>query len=68
MQWPHDVLMMPINFTNSGHVAILDICSVDYRWIINGISKSEASNLLEKADLNEKKKLTLKIIISLYYV
>ena len=27
---------------------------VDYRCIINGVSTSEAINLLQKADLNEK--------------
>ena len=47
----HDVLMM---FVNLSDIAILNINGVDYCCIITGISKSEAVNLLQKADLNEK--------------
>ena len=34
-----DVLMMSMNLHN---ITILNIHGVDYRWVINGISKSEA--------------------------
>ena len=47
----HDVLMMYINLNN---IAILNINSADYRFIINGISRSDVLNLLKNADLNEK--------------
>ena len=47
----HDVLMMSMNL---GDIAILDIRGVDYRSIINGISKSEAMALFNLATLNEK--------------
>ena len=42
--------MMSINLND---LAILNIHSVDYRFIINKISKSEAVNLLQNADLRE---------------
>ena len=35
-------------------IAILNTDRAYYRCIINGISKSEAINLLQKADLNGK--------------
>ena len=41
-----------VNFTD---VAILIIWDVDYRCIINGISKSEAINLLQNADFTEER-------------
>ena len=44
----HDVLMMPIYI-------ILNICSLDC-CIINGISKSEVVNLLQKCCFKQKKK------------
>ena len=47
----HGVLMMSINLNN---IAILNINSVDYRCIINGISKGDALNLLKNADLTKK--------------
>ena len=37
----HDLLMMSMNLNN---IAILNIHGVDYRFVINGISKSEAIN------------------------
>ena len=40
--------MMSINLND---IAILNICGVDYRCIINRISKREAVNLLRNADL-----------------
>ena len=43
----HNVLMMPMNL---GDIAYLNINSADYRCIINGISKSQAVNLLQKAE------------------
>ena len=45
----HDVLLMFYRF------AILNINGADYRCIINGISKSDAVNLLKNADLTEKR-------------
>ena len=48
----HDVLMMSIN--HSSDIAILNINSADYCCIINGINKSEAVILLQKANLNGK--------------
>ena len=47
----HDVLMM---FMNLNDIANLKIRGVDYRCIINGISKSEVVNLLQNANLLEK--------------
>ena len=35
-------------------IAILNICGIDYRCIVNGISKSKAVNLIQNADLSEK--------------
>ena len=43
----HDVLMISMNLNN---ICILNICGVNVLCIINGISKSEAINLLENAD------------------
>ena len=47
----HDILMISMTLSN---IAVLNIHSFDYRFIMNGISKSEVVNLLQKADLNEK--------------
>ena len=43
--------MMSMNLSD---VAILNLNGVDYHYIISGISKSKAVNLLQKAGLNEK--------------
>ena len=43
--------MMPIKLND---IAILNIRSVNYRCVINEISKSEAVNLLQNADVSEK--------------
>ena len=43
--------MMSMNLSD---IAILNIRGVDYCCIISRISKGEAVNLLQKADLNEK--------------
>ena len=48
----HYVLMMFIYLNN---IAFLNIQGVDYRFIINGISKSAAVNLLQNADLTEER-------------
>ena len=48
----HDVLMISMNLSD---FAILNIKSADYCCIVSGISNSEAVNLLQKADLKEKK-------------
>ena len=44
--------MMSINLNP---LVILNIHGIDYRWIMNRISKSEAVNLLQDADLSKKK-------------
>ena len=49
----HDLLMMSMNLSN---VAVLNSKSADYRCIISGISKNEAINLSQNADLTEKSK------------
>ena len=48
----HDILLMSINLNDN---AILNIRGTDYRCIIDGISKSEAVNVLQNADLTEKR-------------
>ena len=45
--------MISMNLSN---IAILNIHGVNYRCIINGISRSEAVNLLQNTDLSDKKK------------
>ena len=52
----HDVLVMSINFND---IAILNINGADYCCIINGISKSDALNLLKNADLIEKRRVAV---------
>ena len=47
----HDVLMMSVSPSN---IAILNLLDVDYRCNINGFSESEAINLLQNTNLNEK--------------
>ena len=47
----HDVLIMSINLND---IAILNTRGVNYRCIINGISKSETVNLLQNTNLNKK--------------
>ena len=47
----HDLLMMSINFSD---IAILNIKGSDYCCSISLISKNEAINLLQNADLTEK--------------
>ena len=47
----HDLLMMSMNITN---IAILNIKGSDYQCIISLISKNEAINLMQNADLTEK--------------
>ena len=47
----HDLLMMSMNLSD---IAILNIKSSDYRCIITLISKNEAINLMQNADLTEK--------------
>ena len=51
--------MMSLNINTT---AVSNICSFDYRCIINGISKSEATNLLQNSDLCKKKKEKRNII------
>ena len=47
----HDLLMMSVNLSD---IAILNIKGSDYCCIISLISKNEARNLLQNADLTEK--------------
>ena len=47
----HDLLMMSMILTD---IAILNIKGSDYRCIISLISKNEAINLIQNADLTEK--------------
>ena len=47
----HDLLMMSVNLSD---IAILNIKSSDCRCIISLISKNEAINLMQNADLTEK--------------
>ena len=49
----HDVLVMSMKFNIT---ALSNIDSVDYRCIINGISKREAVDLLQNVDLSKKNK------------
>ena len=46
-----NLLAMSINLND---IAILNINGIDFPCIINGISKSEAVNLLQNVDLSEK--------------
>ena len=47
----HDLLMMSMNLSN---IAILNIKGSDYYYIISLISRTQAINLMQNADLNEK--------------
>ena len=47
----HDLLMMSMNLSC---IAILNIKGCDYRCIISLISKNEAINLMQNADLTKK--------------
>ena len=49
----HYVLMMSIDLNS---ISILNFHRFHYCYIISGISKDEAVNLLIKVDLNDKKK------------
>ena len=48
---------------NFSDIAILNIKGSDYRCIISGISKSEAINLMQNADLTKKKRNIIKYTI-----
>ena len=50
----HNVLMMCINLNN---IAISKVWGVDYSCIINGISKSEAVNILQNVDLTKQRRV-----------
>ena len=47
----HDLLMMSMNLSD---IAILNIKSADYCFSISGISKNEAINSTQNADLTKK--------------
>ena len=46
----HDSTILCLNISN---LAIITVKGIDYRCITNGISKSEAINLLENSVLND---------------
>ena len=48
----HGLLIMSVNLSD---IAILNIKGSDYRSVISLISKSEAINLMQNADLTAKK-------------
>ena len=48
----HDLLMSSVNLSN---IAILNVKDSDYCCIISLISKNEVTNLMQNADLTEKK-------------
>ena len=48
----HDVLMMSVNLKN---IVILNISSADYHRVINEISKCDAVNLLQNANLTKER-------------
>ena len=52
VNWCHAVLMM---FVNLGGISRLKIQNFDYCYIIKEISKRDAVNLLQNADLIEKR-------------
>ena len=47
----HDLLMMFMSLSN---IVILNIKDFDYHCIISGISKNEAINIMQNADLTKK--------------
>ena len=59
-----DVLMISMNLSN---IAILEIHGVEYHCVINGISKSEAINLMQNIDLSEKSG-TLQFIKKIFFM
>ena len=61
----HDLLMMSGNLSD---IAILNINDFDYRCIISFISKNEAINLLQNADITKKtgSKKNIKVFESIY--
>ena len=60
----HYLLMMSMNLND---IAILNIKSADYPCVINGISKSEAINLMQNIDLTAKSG-TLRSIKIYYHI
>ena len=50
----HDSLMMSVNFSD---IALLNIKDCDYSCINSGISKTEAINLMQNADLTKKREI-----------
>ena len=57
----HDLLMMSLNFSdllmmsmNFSNIAVLNIKDSDYRCIISLISKNEAINFMQNAELTKK--------------
>ena len=40
---------------NISDISILNIKKADYRYIVSGISKNKAKNLMQNADLTEKR-------------
>ena len=50
----HDLLMISMNLSD---IAILNIKGADYHCIISGISKSEATNLMQNIALTKKSRI-----------
>ena len=48
----HDVLMISANLND---IATLNICGIDYRCVINRISKNDAVKLLQHANLTDER-------------
>ena len=51
----HDVVIVLMMSTSTSDIAIWNISGVAYCCTINGISKSKTTNLLQNADLTEKR-------------
>ena len=48
--------------------AVLNINGVDYGCIISGISKSEQANVLQKGDLNKKRRTLSNTILHNFFI
>ena len=60
----HDLLLMSINLDD---IVISNINGIDFQCNINGVNKSEATNLLKNADLTEKS-TTLSKLVFVYHI
>ena len=53
----HDLLMMPMNLND---ISILNVCGINYCCNFYGISKSNAINLLQNANVTDKNIIKIK--------